>query len=89
MLLLIVLVIIIIICVGKTRHQAKLGDISLENIQSQNERLDDEIPRWLMTWPSYDNFQISKDRLKIEVELGEGHSISRGQRELSTTKQKR
>ena len=72
MLLLIVLV-IIIICVRKRRRQSKLEEISLQDMQNQNESLSDEIPRWLMTWPSYDKFQFSKDRLKIEEELGEGH----------------
>ena len=72
MLLLIVLV-IIIICVRKRRRQSKLEEILLQDMQNQNESLNDEIPRWLMTWPSYDKFQFSKDRLTIKEELGEGH----------------
>ncbi|XP_065831040.1 insulin-like growth factor 1 receptor [Oscarella lobularis] len=67
------LLIVIIVCVRKRRHQAKLEEIRLQNIQSQHERLNDEIPRWLMTWPSYEKFQLNRDCLKIEEELGEGH----------------
>ena len=63
--LLIIVLVIIIVCVQKRRRQAQL-EIQLQKLKNQCQN------HWLMTWPTYDEFQFSKERLKIEDELGEG-----------------
>ncbi|XP_065827130.1 uncharacterized protein [Oscarella lobularis] len=64
--LLIIVLVIVIVCVRKRRRQAKLEVIQLQELQNQRQT------HWLMMWPTYDEFQFSKERLKIEDELGEG-----------------
>ena len=66
--LVLIVLVIVIICVQKRRRQAKLE----QDLQNQRQSLNDGGSHWLMTWPTYDEFQFSKDRLKIEDELGEG-----------------
>ena len=64
--LLIIVLVIVIVCVRMRRRQAKLEVIRLQELQNQRQI------HWLMTWPTYDEFQFSKERLKMEDELGEG-----------------
>ena len=65
--LVLIVLVIVIIFVRKRRRQAKLEVIQLQELQNQRQN------HWLMTWPTYDEFQFCKDRLKIEEELGEGY----------------
>ncbi|XP_065836171.1 uncharacterized protein [Oscarella lobularis] len=64
--LLIIVLVIVIVFVQKRRIQAKLEVIQLQELPNQRQT------HWLMKWPTYDEFQFSKERLKIEDELGEG-----------------
>ncbi|XP_065827236.1 insulin-like growth factor 1 receptor isoform X1 [Oscarella lobularis] len=68
--LLLIVLVIVVVCVRR-RRQAKLEVIQLQVLQNQRRSLYDDA-HWLMTWPSYDDFQFSRDCLKMEDELGEG-----------------
>ena len=72
--LVLIVLVIVIICVRKRRRQAKLEIMEMEDLQKRRSLYDASggAHSWLMTWPTYDEFQFSKDRLKIEDELGEG-----------------
>ncbi|XP_065845964.1 uncharacterized protein [Oscarella lobularis] len=70
--LVLIVLVIVIICVRKRRRHANLEVIQLQELQNQQYDASGGA-HWLMTWPTYDEFQFSKDRPKIEDELGEGH----------------
>ena len=71
--LVLIVLVIVVICVRKRRRQAKLEIMEMEDLQKRRSLYDAHGgAHWLLTWPTYDEFQFSKDRLKIEDELGEG-----------------
>ena len=71
--LVLIVLVIVVYCVRKRRRQAKSEIMEMKDLQKSRSVYDAHGgAHWLMTWPTYDEFQFSKDRLKIEDELGEG-----------------
>ena len=67
-----VLIVLFVICVRKKHRQAKVEVMQPQDIQEQHQNLNNGETRWLMAWPTYDEFQFRKDRLQMAEELGEG-----------------